>query len=639
MAKKKRKTPKKSPSRPPRGKSDEPMPGPPDPRAMEGVMWGVGFGRGGRSASPLDQAQEIMYDAFDASKPEERIALALQALEVSADCADAYALLAEYAPTRKEALSLYEQAVDAGVRSLGPKTFKRDVGHFWGLLETRPYMRARLGLADTLWALGRQDEAAEHLVEMLRLNPNDNQGLRYILAPWLVTLGRDDELDRLLTSYEDDGSATWAYTRLLLAFRRQAGAPALAKLLKEALLANEHVPDFLLGAKPVPREQPPYYSRGDESEAVLYAATGLSGWKSTPGATTWLREAAAPAKPKARKPKAAKVKMPTAAAKKRLAKLPMGEDTWQVDGRMLAQWIEVEGERLRPWMILVINVTDDLVLGNAIADADPGADQLWEALALAIQTPSPTADLEPHRPARLQVRPDPRWEALRPHVEAIGIELEELEELEHMDAVFESLIQHLSSDAPPGLLDMPGVEPNQVAGFFDAAAHFYRKAPWRALGFEEAIRIEADKFESGPWYAVIMGQAGLTLGLALYEDLDLLRKLWASDLSDEENARRTVALTITYDHASESSAVDVDAAERLGWEVAGPEAFPTIFRKERGMSIRPPLTWELELMEGCLRALPEFVARHKPGDTQSYPMVVPVNSDELRLTLAWIESA
>jgi tetratricopeptide repeat protein len=45
-----------------------------------------------------------------------------------------------------------------------------------------PYMRARLGLAHSLWTAGRRDEAVQHLQDMLRLNPGDNQGVRYTLS-------------------------------------------------------------------------------------------------------------------------------------------------------------------------------------------------------------------------------------------------------------------------------------------------------------------------------------------------------------------------------------------------------------------------------------------------------------------------
>ena len=37
----------------------------------------------------------------------------------------------------------YAKGVEAGELALGPKGFKQYAGHFWGFLETRPYMRAR----------------------------------------------------------------------------------------------------------------------------------------------------------------------------------------------------------------------------------------------------------------------------------------------------------------------------------------------------------------------------------------------------------------------------------------------------------------------------------------------------------------
>jgi hypothetical protein len=55
----------------------------------------------------------------------------------------------------------------------------------------------------------------------------------------------------------------------------------------------------------------------------------------------------------------------------------------------------------------------------------------------------------------------------------------------------------------PGLLDMPGVTPAQVASFYEAAAFFFQEAPWKEVGYEAAIRVECDKFQSGPWYAVL----------------------------------------------------------------------------------------------------------------------------------------
>ena len=641
MAKKKRRPPPRGPKHPPRRglrprpRSEAPLPEQlPDRRAMEGVMRDfLAELRGPTAETPLSKAQDIVYRAFEETDPGKRADLAKQALALCPDCADAYVLLAEQTRLRKEALDLYQQAVAAGERALGPDTFRNEVGHFWGLLETRPYMRARQGLSHTLWILGRREEAVEHLEEMLRLNPSDNQGNRYCLASWLLDMDRDEDLARLLDRY-DEGFASWAYTRTLLAFRQRGDTPEARGRLKAARKANRHVPGYLLGEVPLPPKQPPYYSPGQENEAIIYATGALSAWRSTPGALTWLLEATRGKGTPQRKDEEPPATGPSALAKVRLRRLPQPFDIWQVDRRRLAGLVEHGGRLVQPWVTLVASCSSGLIMAQAIAVEPPSAARIWDVLADAMRRS--TGD-PPHRPTQVQVLPDPTWDQLRPHLEEIGVDCVEADELDLIDTILEDLAKHMTREEPPGLLDMPGMTPERVAGFYRAAAGFYRKAPWKSLGYEEAIRVECDRYESGPWYAVVMGQSGLTLGIALYEDLDLLRRLWAEDLSDEENARRTVSLTVTFDPERRTPMADLLAGREHGWEVAGPEAYPMVFRKEKGRSLRPPLAWELELLEGCLRAVPEFMAAHRPSDTTPQRMSVPVASGDLPLVLSWVD--
>ena len=240
--------------------------------------------------TPLQQAQGLMYQAWDASGLQ-RVKLARKALTISPNCADAYVLLAEEtAKNAQEAKSLYEQGVQAGERALGQQTFEEEVGYFWGLLETRPYMRARAGLAWCLWVIGDQQQAIDHYQEMLRLNPGDNQGLRYLLANCLLESGGDETLQRLLEQYEDDASATWLYTRALLLFRQQGASEAATDQLHEAIGYNPFVPPYLSGKKRLPKWLPPYMGFGDENEAIHYAADAKSIWRKTKGALSWLRK-------------------------------------------------------------------------------------------------------------------------------------------------------------------------------------------------------------------------------------------------------------------------------------------------------------------------------------------------------------
>jgi tetratricopeptide (TPR) repeat protein len=257
---------------------------------MESMLASIGRGAAHYvSDTELLEAQDLMYEAFDARGPR-RAALARQALAISPDCADAYLLLAEEtASSAEEARELFEQGVAAGERALGPEPFEEDVGHFWGLLETRPYMRARAALAETLWALDRREEAVEHHRDMLRLNPNDNQGLRDRQAEWLLWLERYEELDVLFAAYDEDAGAALAYSKALAAFRREGASAEAEQLLEDAQESNPHVIDFLTGRKALPKQLPDYVGFGDETEAVDYAAGATALWASVPGALAWLQ--------------------------------------------------------------------------------------------------------------------------------------------------------------------------------------------------------------------------------------------------------------------------------------------------------------------------------------------------------------
>ena len=183
--------------------------------------------------SPLSQAQNLVYQAFQTEDWEARFDLARQALEISPDCVDAYVCIAELAPSPGEALPIWEQAVGVGERVLGgAEGCARHAGHFWGLIETRPYMRARLGLAQCLWSLRRREEAVAHCQDLLRLNPNDNQGVRYVLSSFCCELGQDDQWQQLLDQYPDDAAADWHFGRALLAYRRAGDTDDSRSLLR-----------------------------------------------------------------------------------------------------------------------------------------------------------------------------------------------------------------------------------------------------------------------------------------------------------------------------------------------------------------------------------------------------------------------
>jgi hypothetical protein len=239
---------------------------------------------------------------------------------------------------------------------------------------------------------------------------------------------------------------------------------------------------------------------------------------------------------------------------------------------------------------------------------------------------------DPHLPGVIQVSSEQVRDELLPFLEPLGVNCVVDESLEQLDTIYRELNQSFSrGEHMSALVDTPGVTPKHIGGLYRAAAEFYRQTPWRDVPGDVPIHIRCDKFSTGNWYAVVMGQSGMTLGLAMYEDLETLRAI----LCEEADAdRRNSGMSLMFSEPFEIAIRDLDAAEKHGWPVAGPEAYPLVLRINPGMAVRPPLAWEMELLEASLRAIPPFINR---GERTPARMTVPVSSGELTLDLSWVE--
>ena len=237
--------------------------------------------------TPLKQAQQVVYDAMEATG-RRRVALARRALEISKDCADAWVLLAGEQNDLKKALEYARKGVAAGERALGEEYFKENEEHFWEDVDTRPYMRALLAYADLLWAIGDRDEAIDVYQKMLRLNPNDNQGVRHVLAYLFAEADRDDVFEELLETYDGDPMAAFRYAKALWLFRKSGAGPEADAALEEAMEGNPFVPQYLLTLRKLPARMPDYHGFGDRDEAVAYVSSARKGWRVTEGALAWL---------------------------------------------------------------------------------------------------------------------------------------------------------------------------------------------------------------------------------------------------------------------------------------------------------------------------------------------------------------
>lgn len=321
---------------------------------------------------------------------------------------------------------------------------------------------------------------------------------------------------------------------------------------------------------------------------------------------------------------------PPAGGLARLDVLPQRFDVWQVDARPAAAALQADDRMVRPWMTVVVSATDGEVVAFELWHAEPSAALVWQTLRKAMV--EPTAG-EPHRPTTVQVLRAAWADELRSWLQEANVQCEVVTEAGRLDEVFAGLARQLPGPGEAGLLDMPGVTPEAVGSFFDAAARFYEQAPWQRAG-ERPIRVEVAAFESGPWYAVILGQSGVSRGLVLYDQLETLLGVQQGGPSEEETARQAAGLTVVFGPKEDLVPADAAALAQHAWPVAGAEAYPSAYRIEPGLSMRPPLAWELRLLEGGLRGLPEFV-RKKTRRLGPLALDVPTAGGELPVVLSW----
>jgi len=216
-----------------------------------------GFKDNGNLDYPYPDAQEIVYDGWELldSDPREAAKYFKKALQLDPDLPDAYNGLAELALSRgriEEAERLYKTAYEKAVQRLGtedPRAFA-----WWLDLSTRPYMRARQGLGLLYQMLGRYDEAIKEFKELLLRNPNDNQGVRYLIAPAYLLKGDIEGAIREFEWYQKhygedlplpDFCLNWALALFLAGRYEEAAAK-----IRSTIFLNPYLIPLVLGQEP-----------------------------------------------------------------------------------------------------------------------------------------------------------------------------------------------------------------------------------------------------------------------------------------------------------------------------------------------------------------------------------------------------
>jgi hypothetical protein len=228
----------------------------------------------------FSDGDEFVDKAWDATTPAARAKWARKALEKDIDCIDAYILLSHCATTLGEQIALLRAAVLAGERVWALHLKRKDM-HWWSSVGTRPYMRGlhELGLA----LIDAEDLGGAEAVfnKLLKLNPNDNQGVRENQIFVYLCAGRYGDVRKLCAKYPGDGLLATNMALLACATAEGGGADA-QRIIGEITAMNEHVLPMLkmcLTTRIRPLESgSEYVTVGGVDEAAGYIALNWDAW-------------------------------------------------------------------------------------------------------------------------------------------------------------------------------------------------------------------------------------------------------------------------------------------------------------------------------------------------------------------------
>lgn len=164
---------------------------------------------GGIASGHMKQIPEDAFDflelAENAKTKKDKLKYISQALELEPGNLDALVMQASVdAKGIDQFYDLLQPILLEGERQMREQGyFEHDMGDFWLIHETRPYMRVREESFSALIELGRMKKAVEDGEELLKLCTNDNLGIRYRLMHLYAYLEDAEDAVQLHKRYDD----------------------------------------------------------------------------------------------------------------------------------------------------------------------------------------------------------------------------------------------------------------------------------------------------------------------------------------------------------------------------------------------------------------------------------------------------
>lgn len=299
-----------------------------------------------------------------------------------------------------------------------------------------------------------------------------------------------------------------------------------------------------------------------------------------------------------------------AALEARVTEVARRAPVWEADVVPLQEMFRETGE---PGSLVIVGAGGLIVSGDVLPRRCMGLAARAAAVLGAVTAAGAKAGLLPER---LRVRDAKLAQALAPELERRDITVE-AGVMAELDEAIEGSLQHLARGGAGAAACVvwawaeTEATADELAEFHAAAATFFRAEPWQTLADSHTLVLRFSG-EEEPWAVSVMGAGGMYYGLAVYSDLrdpDILAEREATG-GEFISAMRGWSLTLSFDALKELSRPMRREVASAGWELASPDAYPTLF------SLRLPgrrITAELlDRMTRACRAVTAFTSQERP---------------------------
>jgi len=161
------------------------------------------------SANDIETADDYLELAESADTKKEALKYAKKAVELEPDNLDAASMVLELSCTSSEKLTeKYRDLIAEAEEKLKEQGYFEDdnIGKFWLVFETRPYMRLLEKYASHFVQCGQMRLAISVYEKMLELCTNDNLGVRYTLMHLYTFLEDEQSALELYEKYPEEGT-------------------------------------------------------------------------------------------------------------------------------------------------------------------------------------------------------------------------------------------------------------------------------------------------------------------------------------------------------------------------------------------------------------------------------------------------